>query len=197
LKTNAWLRSRSGQFRAGTIQTLHQDVVRLSEDVHALSYRLHPSDLIDFGLRAAIEAECDQFSKTYPIEVHTDLIDVSRGISHEVSLCFFRIAQEGLRNVARHAGATRVEISLRVVRDGLQLLIQDNGKGFDPKEPRGGIGLVSIRHRAELAGGTLAIESASGYGTRIVVWIPFTVSERMIVSTIASSTSRAGTLEPR
>lgn len=168
-----------GLMSSGGLRTLYHDLVRLSEDVHALSYRLHPSGLVDFGMRTAIEAECTHFSQTSSIDVHTDLTGVPDNLPHEVSLHLFRIVQEGLRNIARHAGATRVDVSLKPARGGLGLFIRDNGKGFDPYEKRSGIGLSSMRHRAEVVGGKLEIESKPGRGSRIVAWVPVKRSNQL------------------
>jgi signal transduction histidine kinase len=88
-------------------------------------------------------------------------------------LCLFRVAQESLRNVARHAGASTVEVSLRKVDGGLEMAVRDNGTGFDPVQDRTrhSLGLASMKERVHLLGGELDIDSAPGSGTTVVAWV--------------------------
>ena len=116
---------------------MREELVHLSEDVHALSYRLHPSLLDDLGLVEALNAECDGFSRRESIPVEFKPRDVPRDVRPETALCLFRVAQESLRNVARHAGASAVEVSLRKVDGGIEMAVRDNGAGFDSAEDRG------------------------------------------------------------
>jgi signal transduction histidine kinase len=148
--------------------------VRLSEDVHTLSYRLHSSLLEDLGLAEALKAECEFFTRQETIPCDLKLQDVPGSLPHETALCLFRVTQEAMRNVARHARASAVEVTLRCLDDGLQLAIRDNGAGFDPsrKRERVSLGLASMRERVHLLGGELDIESAPGHGTTIVAWVP-------------------------
>jgi signal transduction histidine kinase len=97
----------------------------------------------------------------------------------ETGFCLFRVAQEALRNVARHAHSRRVEVSMRTFDGGLQLAVRDEGVGFDPALPRGHptLGLASMRERVRLIGGELDIESAPGQGTNILVWVPLKKAE--------------------
>ena len=94
------------------MRAMREGLVRLSEDVHALSYRLHPSILEDLGLTAALKSECERFSQTCSTRLETSVQDLPETLPHDVALCLFRIAQEGLRNIARHAGASQAEIAL-------------------------------------------------------------------------------------
>jgi len=88
----------------------------------------------------------------------------------------FRVAQEALRNAARHAHARTVAVSLRGLDGGVQLAVQDDGCGFDPARQRNrpSLGLASMRERVHLLGGELDVESAPGHGTTIVAWVPLT-----------------------
>src|SRR5262249_21965807 len=89
----------------GAMKTIREGLVRLSEDVHALSYRLHPALLEDLGLVEALKSEGERVSRTCPIRVETDARDIPERLPQDVALCLFRVAQESLRNIARHAGA--------------------------------------------------------------------------------------------
>ena len=121
-------RARGGR----THRPMRKDLVRLSEDVHALSYRLHPSVLDDLGLVEALRAECDRVARSGELRVEVDAHDVPEAVPSETSLCLFRVAQEALNNAARHARASAVTVLLSPRDRGLQLAVSDNGSGFDP-----------------------------------------------------------------
>jgi PAS domain S-box-containing protein len=153
---------------------VREGLVRLSEDVHSLSYRLHPAMLEDLGLAAALQVECERFGERLPIRTEVALPEVPESLPEGTALCLFRVAQEALRNVARHAQASVVRLTVRVVDGGLQLAVQDDGRGFDPvlHRDRPSLGLASMRERVQFFGGELDIESAPGHGTTIVAWLP-------------------------
>ncbi|MCU0223516.1 MAG: PAS domain-containing protein [Acidobacteria bacterium] len=163
-----------GSRAEATMRLVREGLVRLSEDVHALSYRLHPSLLEDLGLAEALQVECDRFGRLSGIAVDLVLSDVPQPVSRGAALCLFRVAQEALRNVDRHARARTVEVRLQGLDGGLQLAVQDDGVGFDPAAVRGrrSLGHASMRERIHLAGGELDIESAPDQGTTVVAWVP-------------------------
>jgi signal transduction histidine kinase len=156
------------------MRLLREDLVRLSEDVHALSYRLHPSVLDDLGLVEALKAECDRVARAGTLRVRVDAHDVPQALPSAASLCLFRIAQEALNNTARHAGASAVTVRLSPRERGLQLAVSDNGTGFElSRSPtRASLGLASMRERVRLLHGELDIESTSGGGTTVIAWVP-------------------------
>jgi signal transduction histidine kinase len=149
-------------------------LVRLSEDVHALSYQLHPSVLEDLGLVAALKAEGEHFTRRESIPVEVKVREIPEPVPRSAALCLFRVAQEALRNVARHARARTVEVSLHGLEGGLQLAVRDDGCGFDPaaQRDRPSLGLASMRERVHLLDGELDIDSAPGHGTTILAWVP-------------------------
>ena len=164
---------------AETLRGIREGLVRLSEDIHALSYRLHPALLEDLGLAEALKAECERFSRQESVPAEVTLLDLPDDVSPDVALCLFRVTQEALRNVARHAQARQVEISLRIfslraLNDNLQLVVHDDGIGFDPtlQRARPSLGLESMRERVFLVDGQLHIESAPGQGTTVLVTVP-------------------------
>jgi len=118
------------------MRPLREGLVRLSEDVHAMSYRLHPSVLDDLGLVEALKAECDRVARHGELRVDVETSAVPAALAAEASLCLFRVAQEALSNAARHAGASAVTVLLAPSGKGLQLAVSDNGSGFDPDRPR-------------------------------------------------------------
>jgi signal transduction histidine kinase len=153
---------------------IQAELTRLSGDVHALAYRLHPSTLDDLGLTEALRIECERASRLESIPVDLRAPEDGLELSRDGRLCLFRIAQEGLRNVVRHARASSVEVSLENAGGGVRLTIRDDGAGFDSSGGRNGngLGLASMRERVELIGGKIDIRSAPGRGTTIDVWAP-------------------------
>jgi len=164
----------AGSPAEATMRLLREGLVCLSEDVHALSYRLHPSLLEDLGLAEALHVECDRFDSLSGIAVDLVLRDVPEEIPRGTAVCLFRVAQEALRNVDRHARARSVEVRLQGLDGGLQLAVRDDGVGFDAAVENGhrSLGHASMRERVHLVGGELDIESAPGLGTTIVAWVP-------------------------
>jgi signal transduction histidine kinase len=162
----------------GASRSMREELARLSEDVHTLAYRLHPLVLDELGLVEAIRAECDRLSRRESIRAVLKSRDVPHEISRDVGLCLLRITQESLRNVARHAHAQSVEVSLTAMDGGLQLAVCDDGIGFNPVQDRGrpSLGHESMKERINLVEGELDIESAPGHGTTIVAWVPLNLA---------------------
>jgi len=156
------------------MRSIRRDLVQLSEDVHALSYALHPAILEDLGLIEALKAECARFGALDGIPTSFRAAGDIEEPTRAVSLCLYRVAQEALRNVARHSSASSVEVELRALTGKLELAVQDNGVGFDPtrKQARPSLGLAGMRQRLSLVGGELLIDRSPGGGTSIVARAP-------------------------
>ena len=153
------------------------------EEIRRAVSMLGPAILDDVGLVAAIQRLCDDFGERPDLRIDAELPDLpQRALTAAIESTCYRVAQEALTNVARHARATHVRVSLSVEAAAVHLEVADNGQGFDPR-PRtrgspGGRGLVGMRERVELLGGTLRITSNPGGGTAIVVDLPqVTLSE--------------------
>jgi len=133
----------------------HQDLANLSHDVHSLAYQLHPTILEDLGLAEAIKTECQRVARRRSMQAEVKLRDLPPVLSRETSICFFRVAQEALRNVERHSKARAVEISLAKIDNGLQLAVHDDGIGFNASSRRNhpSLGLSGMRERMRLLGG--------------------------------------------
>ena len=161
-------------------RSIRDGLIKLSEDVHALSYRLHPSVIEDLGLVEALRAECDRVNRSGAVIVQFNASDIPRKLAQDTALCLFRVAQEALRNVVRHAGASSVDVSVSPMDGGLQLAVSDNGTGFDPERnaERPSLGLESIRERVSLLKGQLDIDSVQGHGTTVLAWVPVSVSTK-------------------
>ena len=156
------------------MRAMRESLIRLSEDVHALAYRLHPSILEDLGLIEALKTECERFGRVASIPVDLKAQEVPDPLPDAVALCLYRIAQEALRNVGRHARASAVQVSLRRLDGGVQLAVRDNGAGFDPAQQRDrpSLGHASMRQRIYQLNGELEVESAPGHGTTVLAWVP-------------------------
>jgi signal transduction histidine kinase len=145
-----------------------------------LAHQFHPSILDDLGLSIALRRLVDDFQARTGIGSRFLCKDIPKHVAQDIVTCLYRVAQEGLANISRHAGAKNVSVELRRLRDGLELLISDDGVGFDLNQydgRRGSLGLLSMRERVSLVAGTLDIQSAPGEGTRIRAWVPF-IQER-------------------
>ena len=149
---------------------IQQHLVELSEDVHGMSRRLHPSVLEDLGLSDAIRAECESFQRREGIAVSIDTCTaLTSDVPSALSVCMFRVLQESLRNIARHANASAADVSLSRTNGELVLRVQDDGIGFDQNRRIRGIGLVSMLERVKLIDGKLSVQSALGNGTTVEV----------------------------
>jgi signal transduction histidine kinase len=154
-------------------RSISNTLMRLSEDVHDLSYQLHPSVLHDLGLVEALRAECERVARSEAVRVDVAADDISPSLPREVALCIYRIAQEALRNIGRHAKASIVQLSLGLKDGGLLLAVSDNGSGFEPGlQIRPSLGHASMRERIRLLHGKLDIRSSLGGGTIILAWVP-------------------------
>ena len=149
-------------------------VVATLHDVRRLAVELRPAVLDDFGLVPALERLRDSISEQCQIavEVQSDL-DGQR-LPAEIETALYRIVQESLTNVVKHADASRVTVWLRRPSDrNVELVIHDDGSGFDPNEVRdGGLGLVGMRERVALLGGRMSVESSEGAGTMLTAEVP-------------------------
>ena len=133
---------------------------------------LRSSDLVDMGLRLAVKKAAESAASRFSLDLELDLQDPMPSLSPDVEQTVLRVTQEAIENVTKHSQAKK--FSVRLTSDGrTTLIIQDNGIGFDmkPKDSTGHFGLVGMRERAELAGGTLKIESGKGKGTKVVLTI--------------------------
>ena len=145
----------------------------LSNAVRKLSHQLHPSNLEHLGLAAALKSLVEEFGNRRGMVADFRRSRVPDGIPQEVAAALYRVAQEALRNVAKHAGRTHVKVSLEGSAGRLRLTVRDLGEGFDVTGvARRGLGLVSMEERVRLVGGKFAVESALGEGTKVTVTIP-------------------------
>ncbi len=159
-----------------TVHTIHDRIAELSDNVRRLAYQFHPSILDDLGVSIALRRLVDDFQSRTGIGARFICKDIPKRVAQDVVTCLYRVAQEGLANISRHARAKNIRVELRRVRDGLQLMVSDDGVGFDVNQydgQRGSLGLLSMRERVSLVAGTLDLQSTPGEGTRVCAWVPF------------------------
>jgi len=154
------------------LMRLHRQLAEASEDVRGLAHQLRPSILDDLGLAPALRAHCTEFSRREKIAVRFSQQNLPAVVAPETALCLYRVAQEALRNVARHSHAKEASVTLAGTADAVELSIKDSGDGFDPSAGTGGLGILSMAERARLAGGALTVVSRPGAGTEIRVRVP-------------------------
>jgi signal transduction histidine kinase len=157
------------------LATVRGQVVQLSNDLHDLAYKLHPSLLEHVGLEIALRDHVAQFTKQTGLPVTCIAREVPGTLPPEIATALFRVTQESLQNVFKHAQATAVTVRLSGSSKGIGVSVRDNGKGFEVERQvaqRTGIGLVSMQERARLLGGFSRIRSCSAHGTRVGAWIP-------------------------
>jgi PAS domain S-box-containing protein len=160
---------RTGE-RLRAAQTL---ALRTANEARDLAHRLHPAILDDLGLETALQNLCEEFSERESIQARFRFRTGPHAVPQETASCVYRIAQEALHNVARHAQAKHVSVRLSVGRN-VRLAIRDDGAGFDPGAVQGapGLGLVSMKERARTAGGELSLRTRPGHGVSIELIVP-------------------------
>lgn len=151
---------------------VYRQLAQVANDVGSLSRRLHPSIVSHLGVVAAIRSECDNSARLTGSPVQFECHCHPANLPETTALALFRIAQEALRNVAKHAPKATVQVSLERIERKLRLRVQDDGDGFDPELCNRGLGLLSMRERANVCGGTLTVHSRPGTGTRVEAFIP-------------------------
>lgn len=156
------------------LRLMGEEIGRLAQDIHRLSRQLHPSILEHLGLMAALRAESAAFSSQHGIGAELVPASVPDSLPGEIAMSLYRIAQESLWNVAKHAGARQVRLAVSQANGELVLAVEDDGRGFEPERVKGqgGLGLVSMEERARLVGGRFRVESQPGKGTRVEVRVP-------------------------
>ncbi len=152
---------------------LRELVVATLQDVRRLAVELRPKALDDFGLVPALRRLAENFSDQTRIAVDVEARLPEERLAPEIETAVYRIVQEALTNVVKHARARNVSILLSRKNGSVSVMIEDDGQGFDPARGRAdGLGLLGMRERAALLGGTLSIESSDGAGTTLVVDVP-------------------------
>jgi signal transduction histidine kinase len=167
------LKQLEGSESPEAVAALRELVVATLQDVRRLAVELRPKALDDFGLVPALERLTQGFAEHTGIAVDLEAGSLTERLPPEVETAIYRIVQESLTNVVKHAQASRVSVFLTRNDGRIKAVIEDDGAGFDPATATGGgIGLVGMRERIELLDGSLAVESSASSGTTIAVEVP-------------------------
>jgi len=163
----------SGDFRDQT-KELQKQALEILKNVGVISHELHSSKLDLLGLTVAVRSLCEEFAESYGVKVDFAEKDLPAQLPKDVSICLFRVAQEALRNALKHSQAGHFQVQLTGTPGVVHLLVRDQGVGFDPETAmhQRGLGLISMRERLTLVGGTMEIRSKRGGGAEIHSSIP-------------------------
>ena len=166
------------------LRGLVNSIGEIGADLHTLSHQLHSSTLESLGLVPAISALCKESAARQAFKIDFTSDDIPRSVHPDTALCVFRIVQEGLANLKKHSRAKEALVCLRRADDRLVISVRDEGCGFDLKElyRKAGLGIRSMKERANLLGGELKIQSAPGRGTTVEAWIPLELTGHDSVS---------------
>lgn len=160
---------------------LHEKLIKLIEmvettikKVRSISSQLRPSILDHFGIVAAIEWQAKEFQRQTAIRCRINLTRQDVQLDEAKSIVVFRVFQEILTNIARHANATRVDVSLQVEDNNLVLIVSDNGKGIKQEDmvSKRSLGITGMKERANSVNGKLTIQGVSNVGTTVTLTIP-------------------------
>jgi signal transduction histidine kinase len=172
------LRSGSEEGTQKGVEGAIEQIREEADKLRALIAELRPAALDEIGLRAAVEGLVERTASTQGLDItaeialSSDAVGAAR-LAPEVESTAYRIVQEGLTNVAKHAEAAKAEIEIAEADGRLEVAVRDDGRGFEPTAPRTGFGLTGMRERVEMLGGTLAVESSpAGLGTLVRASLP-------------------------
>jgi signal transduction histidine kinase len=164
--------SVEGEDGHAAVAALRELVVSTLQDVRRLAVELRPSALDDFGLVTALERLAETHALKAGVRVDVEANIGEERLPHDVETALYRIVQEALTNIAKHADANRISIVVARKGNAATVVVEDDGNGFDPDLTTGGLGLTGMRERVALLGGRLTVETSSGAGTTIAAEVP-------------------------
>jgi len=171
-------RSKLSMPLKSSLEELRTEATEALDNLHRYAQDLRPRILDDLGLIPALEWMTEQLAREQMIDARVEVTGTEQGLLPEVTLLLFRIAQEALNNIRRHARASRVVINLEFETDRVKMVVKDNGKGFNmPARAEdlvsmGKLGILGMFERARLAGGSLGIHSKLDQGTQVITEVP-------------------------
>jgi signal transduction histidine kinase len=174
VETLPFVQKRQRAAMAGVRRSLQSIATSLS----SLSHQLHPGKIKLLGLAPTLRGLCVDIARESGLQIDFTAQGIPSDLAEEISVCLYRVSQEALRNTAKHSGADRVDVTLTGTPSQVTLTITDNGTGMDPLTSQSaGIGLLTMRERVELMGGTLSVDTDHPRGTSIQATVPTTAVE--------------------
>jgi two-component system, NarL family, sensor histidine kinase UhpB len=174
-------KGNNGEAATEQVRWLEQLAAQIGRDIHRTASDLRPTAIDDLGIFRAIEAYVAEWQERYGVRVDIQTFGRDNPLPPDVAAVLYRLVQEGLTNVLKHAHASKISIVLEKKSEGLALVLEDDGVGFDPEKVErdgsgggraSGLGLSGMKERVALLGGRIAVESAPGKGSTIFVQIP-------------------------
>jgi len=159
----------------GRIAELQKRTAEVAADIQSLSHELHSSQLQFLGIGAAAKSFCQELQTQQKVKIDFRTDGLPAALPPDISLCFFRVLQESLRNATKHSGVRHFEVRLWGASGEIHLTVSDSGVGFDSEaaSASGGLGLISMEERLKMLNGTFSVESRTKHGTTIHARIPF------------------------
>jgi signal transduction histidine kinase len=156
------------------ITALQEKVHEIANDIRSISHGLHPGIISRTGLEAVVRHDCSEFSDRSGVDIQLVATGDINSVPAEIALCVYRVFQESLHNIRTHAHAKKVKVCLIRTQNHLELIVEDNGQGFDQREAksRGGLGLLSMDERVRLIRGHIKIQTHPFSGTKVRLQIP-------------------------
>jgi signal transduction histidine kinase len=156
------------------MQAMGERLGNLAKDLQQVSHGLHSAVLEKIGLEAAVRSDCDTLSKRSVLSVNFRATGVPRRLPDSIALAMYRVSQEAVQNALKHSRTGRLDVSIAVTEGELVLRVQDFGRGFETKsyDWGGSLGLLSMRERLRIVGGSFAIHSEIGSGTEVEARVP-------------------------
>lgn len=176
LTSNLFLPSETGH----ELREITEELADLGEDIQGLSHRLHSSKIDYLGLSSAAASLCRELSARAKVKIDFHAEDIPKYLLKEISVCLFRVLQEGLQNATKYSGSKHFSVLLNHTSQGIDLIIHDFGIGFDVQKALSGagIGLSTMRERLKLVGGTFSIESRPNAGATIRARVPLSANAK-------------------
>ncbi len=187
-----WRRGASRQDGDQKFEDALEELRIVISDVHGLSHRLHSSKFEHLGLREALKELCQQIAQRHDLEVNLQMDEIRADLDRDVSLCFYRVAQEALSNVVKHSSSSQAAVRFAASRELLTLRVKDNGAGFDPAKTPPGLGLVTMEERLRIVGGKLSVISEPGEGTAVTAEVSLALPRRQKSSEAIRHAKTAG-----
>jgi signal transduction histidine kinase len=172
------LRQPDAERRESAVRATLEHIGQEINNLRNLITELRPAELDELGLESALEALIDRRASQSELQVVVD-IDMGTGyggapkrIDAAVEGAIYRLVQEALTNASKHAAASRVDLVVRTIPGAVELIVKDDGRGFDPADPTNGFGVMGMRERVALVGGTFELDSVADAGTTLRAVLP-------------------------